>query len=284
MRPDGTRVKEGLTPVMQALPHIMPKRFDAMNWANDYLDENIIKAYIRQKRREGHTVTHMSLLIAAYYKAALENPKINYFVMNRKIYKRNHFCVSFVILKTRADGTPDETVVKLFLDPKDDIFSISQRIKELVDRNLNAAHNNNTDRFANWAFSVPGLARMVFGLAYRLDQFGLLTRQIIDLSPFHTSMFITNLASINTRFIYHHTYEFGTTSEFVCMGKQVADTLAPEGTRKKQLPLGVVMDERIATGIEYSRFFASFARYLKYPEMLEGSFDGAAAAQVAASV
>jgi len=284
MRPDGTRVKEGLTPVMQALPHIMPKRFDAMNWANDYLDENIIKAYIRQKRREGHTVTHMSLLIAAYYKAALENPKINYFVMNRKIYKRNHFCVSFVILKTRADGTPDETVVKLFLDPKDDIFSISQRIKELVDRNLNAAHNNNTDRFANWAFSVPGLARMVFGLAYRLDQFGLLPRKIIDLSPFHTSMFITNLASINTRFIYHHTYEFGTTSVFVCMGKPVPDPLAPEGTRKKQLPLGVVMDERIATGIEYSRFFASFERYLKYPEMLEGSFDGAAAAQVAASV
>ena len=284
MRPDGTRVKEGLTPVMQALPHIMPKRFDAMNWANDYVDENIIKAYIRQKRREGHTVTHMSLLIAAYYKAALENPKMNYFVMNRKIYKRNHFCVSFVILKTRADGTPDETVVKLFLDPKDDIFSISQRIKELVDKNLNAAHNNNTDRFANWAFSVPGLARMVFGLAYRLDQFGLLPRKIIDLSPFHTSMFITNLASINTRFIYHHTYEFGTTSVFVCMGKPVPDPLAPEGTRKKQLPLGVVMDERIATGIEYSRFFAAFERYLKYPELLEGSFDGTADAQVAAGV
>ena len=284
MRPDGTRVKEGLTPVMQALPHIMPKRFDAMNWANDYVDENIIKAYIRQKRREGHTVTHMSLLIAAYYKAALENPKMNYFVMNRKIYKRNHFCVSFVILKTRADGTPDETVVKLFLDPKDDIFSISQRIKELVDKNLNAAHNNNTDRFANWAFSVPGLARMVFGLAYRLDQFGLLPRKIIDLSPFHTSMFITNLASINTRFIYHHTYEFGTTSVFVCMGKPVPDPMAPEGTRKKQLPLGVVMDERIATGIEYSRFFAAFERYLRKPEILETRLDGQAIAEPAAMV
>lgn len=273
MRPDGIRVKQGLTPVMQALPHIMPKRYDAMNWANDYLDEDIIKAYIRQKRREGHTVTHMSLLIAAYYKAALENPKMNYFVMNRKIYKRNHFCVSFVILKTREDGTPDETVVKLFLDPADSVFTISERIKMLVDKNLNAAHNNNMDRFVNWAFATPGLARMVFGLAYRLDQIGLLPRKIIDLSPFHTSMFITNLASINTRFIYHHTYEFGTTSVFVCMGKPVPDPMAPEGTRKKQLPLGVVMDERIATGIEYSRFFAAFERYLKNPQMLEVPFN-----------
>ena len=274
MRPDGTRVKQGLTPVMQALPHIMPRRYDAMNWANDYVDEDIIKAYIRQKRKEGRHVTHMSLLIAAYYKAALENPKVNYFVMNRRIYKRSHFCVSFVVLKTRADGTPDETVVKLFLDPKDDLFTISERIRELVERNLNAQHNNNTDKFANWAFSIPGLARTVFKLAYGLDQIGLLPRKIIDLSPFHTSMFITNLASINTRFIYHHCYEFGTTGVFVCMGKPVPDPNAPAGSRKKQLPLGVVMDERIATGIEYSRFFAAFERYLKRPELLESRMDG----------
>ena len=273
MRPDGTRVK-GLTPVMQALPHVMPKRFDAQNWANDYVDEEIVRTYIRQKRREGHTITHKSLLIAAYYNAALENPKVNYFIMNRKIYQRNHFCVSFVILKTRADGTPDETSLKVFLQPEDTIFTISRKIREEIDKNLNAVHNNSTDKFVNMAFAVPGLARLVFGLAYRLDQFGLLPRKIIDLSPFHTSLFITNLASINTRFIFHHCYEFGTTSVFVCMGKPVPDPAAPEGSRRKLLPLGVVMDERIATGIEYSRFFAAFERYLKHPEALECRFDG----------
>jgi len=278
MRPDGTRVK-GLTPIVQALPHIMPKRYDAMNWANDYVDEDILKAYIRQKRKEGQQVTHMSLLISAYYKAALENPKVNYFIMNRKVYQRNHFCVSFVILKTRADGTPDETCIKIFLEPTDDVFAISRKIKDQVDRNLEKVHNNNTDKFANWAFSVPGLARAVFGLAYRLDQFGLLPRKIIDLSPFHTSMFITNLASINTRFIYHHCYEFGTTGVFVCMGKPVPDPNAPAGSRKKQLPLGVVMDERIATGIEYSRFFAAFERYLRKPELLEVPMGGAETVQ-----
>lgn len=273
MRPDGTRVK-GLTPIVQALPYIMPKRYDAQNWATDYIDEDILKNYIRQKRKEGRFVTHMSVLVAAYYKAALENPKVNYFIMNRKIYKRNHFCFSFVILKTRADGTPDETCIKIFLDPEDDVFTISQKMKEEIDRNLEKVHNNNTDKFANWAFSVPGLAKFVFGLAYRLDQVGLLPRKIIDLSPFHTSLFITNLASINTTCIYHHCYEFGTTGVFVCMGKPVPDPMAPEGTRKKLLPLGVVMDERIATGIEYSRFFAAFERYLKKPEQLETRLDG----------
>lgn len=263
-----------MTPITQALPYIMPRRYDAQNWANDYVDEEIIRTYIRQKRKEGHILTHMSVLVAAYYKAALENPKVNYFIMNRKVYKRNHFCFSFVILKTRADGTPDETCIKIFLEPHDDIFTISRRIREEIDKNLNAVHNNNTDKFANIAFAIPGLARLVFGLAYRLDQWGLLPRKIIDLSPFHTSVFITNLASINTRFIYHHCYEFGTTGVFVCMGKPVKDPNAPADSRKKMLPLGVVMDERIATGIEYSRFFAAFERYLKHPEVLENRLDG----------
>ncbi|MEG1658701.1 MAG: hypothetical protein RR288_06530 [Oscillibacter sp.] len=35
---------------------------------------------------------------------------------------------------------------------------------------------------------------------------------------FDTSLFITNLASINTSYMLHHCYEFGTTSVFVCMG------------------------------------------------------------------
>ena len=275
MRADGKRVK-GLSAIVQALPHIMPRRYDAQNWSNDYIDEEIVRGYIRQKRREGFSVTHMSVLAAAYYKAVLENPKLNYFIMNRKVYERNHFCFSFVILKTRADGTPDETVVKLFLNPDDTIFTISERIRNIVDKNLNAEHNNNMDKFVNWAISIPGLARCVFKVAYGLDQIGLLPRKINDLSHYHTSMLITNLASINTRFIYHHTYEFGTTSVFICMGKPVPDPMAPEGSRKKQLPLGVVMDERIATGIEYSRFFAAFERYLKYPELLETRLDGKA--------
>lgn len=276
MRPDGTRVK-GLTPIVQALPHIMPKRFDAQNWASDYVDEDIVKGFIRRKRREGRHVTHMSVLVAAYYKAALENPKVNYFIMNRKVYQRNHFCFSFVILKKRADGTPDETSLKVFLKPEDDVFTISQKIKDQIDQNQDAVHNNSTDRFANIAFSIPGLARFVFWLAYRLDLHGLLPRKVIDLSPFHTSLFITNLASINTSYIFHHCYEFGTTSVFVCMGKPVPDPLAPAGSRKKLMPLGVVMDERIATGIEYSRFFAAFERYLKKPELLEVRLDGKAA-------
>lgn len=176
MRADGRRAK-GLTAIEQAIPHIMPKRVDAQNYVTEYVDEEIIKEYIRTVRREkGVRLTRMAVVIAAYYLAALQHPYVNRFVMNSRIYDRNHFCVSFVMLKKRADGTPDETTVKVFMTPEDDIFSINQRINDIIEKNSEPKHNNNTDKFARFMFSLPVLPYLVMALVRLMDRCGLLPR------------------------------------------------------------------------------------------------------------
>ena len=278
MRPDGKRVKD-LPPIVAAIPYIMPKRYDAQNTITEYIDEELIKSYIREKRRTGVRINHMAVIIAAYYRAVMYNPKLNYFIMNSKVYKRNHFCVSFVILKKLADGRPDETSLKIFLTPEDTVFSIQQKITDAVSTNAATEQKNNTDKFARMMFSIPLLPKLVIWLAYHLDKLGLLPRKIIDLSPFHTSMFITNLASIKTSYIHHHCYEFGTTSVFVCMGKPVPNYISGDLTRK-MMPIGVVMDERICTGYEYAAFCHDFRRCLRDLTCLETPFDGSAPAEM----
>lgn len=62
----------------------MPKRYDAWNSITENIDEEAVKAYIRHWRREGVRLNHMSVIIAAYYRAVLDNPKLNYFVMTEK--------------------------------------------------------------------------------------------------------------------------------------------------------------------------------------------------------
>lgn len=158
---------------------------------------------------------------------------------------------------------------RCFFEDGDDIFSINRKIEEAVAQNQVAAHNNNTDKFANFLFAIPILPGLLFGLVKLMDRCGVLPRKIIDLSPFHTSLFITNLASINTNSIFHHCYESGTTGVFVSMGKPIANYRSGE-YNKKMIPLSVVMDERICTGHEYALFWASVRRYLKHPELLEG--------------
>ena len=268
MRADGKRAR-GLTAIEQAIPFIMPKRVDAQNYVTEYIDEEVIKDYIRDVRRQrGVRLTRMAVVIAAYYMAALRHPYVNRFVMNSRIYDRNHFCVSFVMLKNRADGTPDETTIKVFMDPSDDIFSINERLNSLIAQNSQPVYRNRTDKFAAFMFSMPLLPHAVMLLVRFLDRRGLLPRSIIDLSPFHTSMFITNLASINTTHIYHHIYEFGTTSVFLSMGKSIPNYLSGN-LKDRLLPLSVVMDERICTGHDYAMFNKTLRQYLANPRLLE---------------
>jgi len=268
MRADGRKTKK-LTAIEQAIPHIMPKRVDAQNYVTEYVDEEIIKDYIRTVRRErGVRLSRMAVIIAAYYLASLHHPYINRFVVGSRIYDRNHFCVSFVMLKKRADGTPDETPVKVFMNPEDDIFTINQRINETIEKNSEPKHENSADKFAAFMFSIPVLPYLIMALVRFLDRFGLLPRAIINLSPFHTSMFITNLASINTTHIYHHVYEFGTTSVFLSVGKSIPNYMTGE-LDKKLIPISVVMDERICTGHDYALFNKTLQRYLREPQLLE---------------
>jgi len=268
MRADGRRAK-GLTAIERAIPHIMPKRVDAQNYVTEYFDEEIIKEYIRKVKRErGVRLTRMSVVIAAYYLAVLRHPYVNRFVMNSRVYDRNHFCVSFVMLKKRADGTPDETTVKVYMTPEDDIFTINDKINAVIEKNSQPTHNNSTDKFASFMLSLPVLPYVVMALLRFMDRFGLLPRFLIDLSPFHTSMFITNLASINTTHIYHHVYEFGTTSVFLSVGKAIPNYLSGD-LDKKLIPISVVMDERICTGHDYALFNKTFQKFLRDPDSME---------------
>lgn len=267
MRKDGKRVRPS-SAIESAIPYIMPKRYDAQIFITEYADMEILRNYIHEKRKEGIKLTYMSLVLAAYFKAYQKYPKINRFIMNKRIYQRNHFCASFVILKKREDGTPDETVLKVFFEDGDDLYSIHDKIEKLIEENQQQVYNNSMDKFAKMAFSLPLLPGLVFGLARVLDNLGLLPRSLIDLSPFHTSLFLTNLASINTNSIYHHIYHFGTTGIFLCMGKPQPNYIGGE-VRKKMIPLSFTLDERICTGHDYAQFCFEFCRYLKHPELLE---------------
>lgn len=283
MRADGRRAK-GMTAIEMAIPHIMPRRVDAQNFMTEYLDEDVVRSYIRSLRKEkGLKVTRMAVIVAAYHAAARKHPYVNRFVINSRIYDRNHFCVSFVMLKVREDGTPDETTVKIFLDENDDIFSINEKIEAVIEKNSQPSHNNSTDKFANFMFSLPLLPDFVMMLVRLLDRVGLLPRFIIDLSPFHTSMFITNLASINAPSIYHHVYEFGTTSVFLSVGKSAPNFLTGE-LKKKLIPLKVVMDERICTGHDYTMFLKTFLQYLRDPSLLESGAELPQETETAAAV
>lgn len=267
-RADGKRVKKA-DPMYTVVPYIMNKRNDAMNMTTVDIPVEPIQNYINAKRKEGVRMSHMSVVMAAYLRTVYEFPLLNNFIVNKKIYTHKEFKVAMVVLKSLA--TQEETMSKVKFELDDNIFEVNQKVVAYVEDNRKETTVNNTDKMISFLVSMPGVANIAVGLFKLLDRYGLLPKFITDLSPFHTSMTLTNLASIRTNHIYHHIYNFGTTSVFIAMGKnrEVAKKKNGEIVFEKCMPLGVVMDERICSGLYFATAFRKFRNYLEDPTLLE---------------
>lgn len=277
IRPDGKADKK-IDPIVRATSMFMPQRSDAQVILKKELDYDAMSKYIKAKRAEGVKISHMNIIVAAFVKTVAQKPEFNRFIMNKKIYRRNEICISYAMLKDKVDDTINETTVKLKFDETDDIFSVADKMNNAITENRNISASNMTDFVANLILKIPLLPVLGVGIIRLLDRYGLLPKAIIDISPFHTSMFITNMASIRMNYVYHHIYNFGTTSIFFAMGqKEQKLNMDKEGniTKKNIMPLGIVIDERICSGAEYAIGLALMEKYLKNPELLENKNEGA---------
>ena len=266
-RADGYRVRTN-DAMYELVPYIMTYRYDASNSVTVDIDLDLMQDYIRKCRKKGINMSHMSIIIAGALRIASQNPFLNRFVMNRKIYARNHFCVSFVTLQP---GKTSDTVNKLYFSLDDDIFTVNRKVQEAIERTQQPTSQNALDKLMASLVRIPFLVGAAVGVLKFIDKYFTLPFSIINASPFHTSLFITNLASIRTNAIYHHLYEFGTTGIFISMG-QPERRIEKNGEtveEKKIMPLGIVTDERIANGHYYGRCFRELNRYYKNPELLE---------------
>lgn len=267
MRKDGKRIKR-VDPMYTLMPYILDKRYDAMNNITLNIPMEPMQKYLNRKRKEGCQLTHMGVIIAAVLRATAEFPALNRFIVNKRIYARNEFSVGLVVLKP---GDADATMNKIYFELEDDIFTVQEKIDKYVEDNRKAEHSNQTDKIMKLLLAVPGLAGIGTKLLKILDKFNLLPRAAIEASPFHATMGITNLSSIRTNYIHHHIYEFGTMGMFIAMGNSeiVPTSKGNEIVMEKCLPLGVVMDERIASGSYFAKAFQKIKLYLKDPELLE---------------
>ena len=268
MRPDGTRIKIE-DPMYLLLPYVLDKRYDSMNMVTVDIPMEPMKTYLNQKRREGTPISHMALFLAAYLRGVREYPKLNRFVVNRRVYQRNEFCVGLVVLRP---GSNNDTMSKIYLDFDDTIYDVQEKVARYVSENQQAGADNATDQLMNNLMRLPSF---ILNAAVRtlvcMDKHNLLPKSIVDASPFHTSLSISNLASIRTNHIYHHIYEFGTTSMFITMGTSRVVRMKKKGVYEDIvcMPLGVVMDERVCSGHYASNVFARIRSYLTDPTPLE---------------
>lgn len=196
-------------------------------------------------------------------------PELNRFVVNRKIYAHNDFKVAMVVLKPDSDS--GSTMGKIGFEMDDTVFEVNDKINQYISESRQEGTSNSFDKLVGFLFGIPGLLRTVVSVLMWMDKHGLLPRSIIDASPFHTSLTVTNLASLRINEIYHHIYNFGTTSMFIAIGmvKKHLELVGGQPTEVRYLPLGIVMDERITNGSQFAIAVHRMKSYLADPTLLE---------------
>lgn len=269
-RSDGHLVKK-LDPIVALTSYIMPTRCDAQIFTDYKADFEKLARYIAAKSDEGYRITFMEIIIAAYIRTVSQLPEINRFVANKRLVRAQR---AGRILRPGARFGRWRIVrntTKCYFDLNDTIYDVSDRIRDTVEACRKEDADNSTLKVAKLLMN-PFLANIVVWLARVLDRYGIMPRWLLNASPFHTSMFVTNMASIGLPAIQHHIYNFGTCSQFVSIGsveRGVALDAKGNVVRKRLLPLGVCATSASARARCTPRCSASWAACSTIPEQLE---------------
>lgn len=267
---DGRRLRK-ISPIFLLMPHIMKKRSDAQVFYCQEIPLAPLDEYIAKKDAEGIKMSYMAIIYSALVRIIAEKPLVNRFVMNGRVYARNSIDISLAIKKGMSE-TAEETTLKLHFNGSENIFDIRNKLEQVITENKDAEAENITDKFAKSLAYIPSwLIKLVVNFLMFLDRHNLMPKAIIELSPFHTSAFLTNVGSLGIDSIYHHLYDFGTTGVFLAMGKKKKSLISVDDTLKeeKSLSLRWVLDERICDGFYYANALKLFNKYMKKPELLE---------------
>ncbi len=271
-RYDG-RLLRTLDPFYKIIPYIMKTRVDAQNFFEDKIEISNTEKFIIKKRKEtGERVSFFHVVIAAMVRTIAQKPALNRFVAGQRIYARNEILISFAMKKEFREDSA-ETTLKVKFSPSDTFMDVVRKVNEAIEENKSPETKNDTDKLAKLIMAIPGqLVRFLVWLLRSLDYIGLMPKIINKLSPFHTSVFITDLGSIGIQPVYHHLYDFGTTSAFIAFGIKMKENVINSNNEienKKYVRICVVTDERIADGHFFANTFKLYRRLIKNPDVLD---------------
>lgn len=270
-RRDGRKIRT-LPPMQYIAVSIMHKRNDAQNLFASSVDYGSIQDYINKKREEGLAgFGFMHVIVAAYVRMVSQKPAINRYIAGWRIFKRDEIVLSMMVKKSMKVNA-QESAIKVRFKPTDTADDVYHKMEEAIKIATEEGDTNIFDSVARIVNYLPAvLLRWFIAFMQFLDFFGIMPKVIDEASPFHASVFISNLGSLGIPPIYHHLYNFGNVPVFITFGaKRRENVLNSDGTvsQKVMVDYTVVTDERTTDGHYLATAFKGLERLMKNPEKL----------------
>lgn len=265
---DSKKVKD-INGLQQILIDLKPDRCDSDVYINQKFNVSKIVNYIENKKEEGFDITYFYVFLTVIGKLFYNRNKLNYFVANRHLYEHNDIKISFVAKVDFSDDSK-EVMIMLPILPGDNIFTISKRVKEKIERVRNSKERiDGLNQFVDCLGKVPNIVRVpLVGIFKWLDKKGILPNSLIKDNIYYSSIIISNLGSIKCGAIYHNLTNFGTCSSLATVG-EIKKEKGIDGKVIDVCEFGVNFDERVADGYYFVKSLKLAQYIFDNPSLLE---------------
>ena len=275
VRSDGVAVKDA-SAYDKILALIMKDRNDALVYFKSQLELKNIKQFRKDARARGKNYPLLVILYTAIIRSYYLRPRLNRFVVSGRIYQRQDITIAMVV-KPRMSDDSEETVIKLHFKGNESLDDVERILQDGIDNaRQQEAVETKTDKLVAKLNKLPTFClKLAVGLFKSLDKINCLPTSLVEASPFHATVFVTNVGSIGLDAIYHHIYNFGTIGNFIAIGKKVKVPKLVDGNIEESscINVGIVSDERICDGLYLSKSMRVFKKFIEHPELLETRAD-----------
>ena len=270
-RIDGRQVRTAQV-MEQVTAYFMPNRTGANNMFSESVEITELERYIRRKRKEGLTgfsITHV--VLAAYVRTVAKYPAINRFIAGQRIYSRGEDVVVCMTVKKELTAAAPDSLIKVHLYPADTAADVYRKFNEKVNEAKKEMETAADAAVAGFMMIPRLILKFAIWLLKCLDYFGLVPKFLLEISPFHGSVYFTNVGSLGIKPVFHHLYDFGTVPAFCAFGRKRRAEEIKDGqiVERKYLDLTFNLDERICDGFYYASVIKYFLRLLSRPDVLD---------------
>lgn len=269
-RADGKLVGQ-VHPYRRMMAFIMPTRTESVVYFDFTVNAEKLLSYLQAARsRFECDISHV--LVGAFINMFGKHPKMNQFVVGRRLYQRNDIWLSFSMKRKRLSKESKVSVVKIKANAGEDFRQLCERIDRKISYERSDAVTP-ADKEFNLLLALP---RPLLNLGVRLltwmDYHNLLPGAFIESDPMYTSAFISNLGSLGMAPGYHHLFEWGNAPHFIMVG-QIEERAVVRDRQiviEKVLPIRCSYDERIDDGLTARFGIEALKEILSDPEKYFG--------------
>lgn len=275
-RKDAYLVRES-DPMHIFMPYMLKNRADNEAVLNEKTDLTAVMKYLEEKNKDNpefkYTLFHV--FCAAVAKVMTLRPKMNYFYSGYRLYEKKDLVLAFTVKKKFTDASP-ETLAIVNIDRNSEVPPIEQ-IHEKIKKIVYGVRKENKTDGATDTMAILGklprwLLRIVVWIMNTMEYYGILPSFLLDVDPYHSSVFLSNLGSIKMNANYHHLANWGTNSFFVVIGEKHKYPVYDENGNMEFhecVDLGLTIDERIADGVYFAKSIRMLRTILQKPEILD---------------